>query len=682
MGKTYSKAIQIADTIHGSVKLNYIEKQIISTPIFNRLHNISQNSTAYLTFPTNRTKRFEHSIGTMHLCGQMFMYSVANSDDKTLVKFFQKVEGVIDKQIYTSLDNYSDYRNKIGDLNFDSEEVIKYKEAEINKEYNNFIPINVKKEYRNLYVILFQSIRIAALMHDVGHPPYSHITEFALKDVWKELNDINKESRNDRQKEYITIMGEYFKSKADLHEQIGNAITRKLMKSIISDIDEEKSKSQEIFQQQLFKSIVSEISISILEEKNEIFSDMHRIIDGTLDGDRLDYVSRDPLNSGLDVGCIEYDRILESMRLVQEGENFLFAPSTKNIDSIEDFFNRRWKLYKQIIYHHRVIKTDYLLQDCIKELAEIYLSENSVEDKAKDKIGKKNGRILDYDISSLWRAIEYKPSSSYFFDRLIQWDDGWLMAILKKHYFDKYSKDTETNLAYKLEELLANKKHYYSLIKRMEDFISIDKEVAGVMKTEYSEINELIKKNQENSSASQEKIIVDLDKLFTYVSDLEKVIDRYVDNDLPIPEDGFILRKINKIYANMFCDGDGWLDDIILKCVENIKNTPIYNIRDAFVIIKKIKVGINGGKNAKQGGLGVYTINGESLEVKSFLDLSNIGNNIRMEANFMPVFYLYIFKSNENDYKDYDKIKKDFGIMLGKEICSKIKKELTELINK
>lgn len=83
------KNIQISDTIHGTIKLNELEKEIISTQIFNRLHNIAQNSTVYLTFPTNRTKRFEHSVGTMWLSGKIFQESVTNTSKEVLTSFFE-----------------------------------------------------------------------------------------------------------------------------------------------------------------------------------------------------------------------------------------------------------------------------------------------------------------------------------------------------------------------------------------------------------------------------------------------------------------------------------------------------------------------------------------------------------------------------------------------------------------
>ncbi|HEY8364620.1 MAG TPA: hypothetical protein VIK84_03525, partial [Haloplasmataceae bacterium] len=69
----------ITDSLHGIIQLSNLEKKIINSEVFNRLHYISQNSTAYLTFPSNKTKRFEHSLGTMKLAGDIFLNSICNT---------------------------------------------------------------------------------------------------------------------------------------------------------------------------------------------------------------------------------------------------------------------------------------------------------------------------------------------------------------------------------------------------------------------------------------------------------------------------------------------------------------------------------------------------------------------------------------------------------------------------
>jgi len=57
------KTTFVTDTVHGSVPLSPCEKKLISTEVYNRLHNVLQNSVVYLTYPSNRTSRFIHSLG-------------------------------------------------------------------------------------------------------------------------------------------------------------------------------------------------------------------------------------------------------------------------------------------------------------------------------------------------------------------------------------------------------------------------------------------------------------------------------------------------------------------------------------------------------------------------------------------------------------------------------------------
>lgn len=658
----YSKTLQISDTIHGTVRLNYLEKKIISTQIFNRLHNISQNSTAYLTFPTNRTKRFEHSIGTMSLCGKIFKESITNSDDKTLDEFFSNIEILIDREIENNLKKYSNkYRAKIGDCNLKSSKLLMYKYAKVESSYNGFIPVNIKEKYRNIYVILFQSVRIAALMHDVGHPPFSHITEFALKNVYKEINATNEESRTSRERRFISSISKYFNNGQHLHEQISNIITDKVLDDIIENIRQEDESVEDIIESQLFKIIIREITMAILNEKNKTFADLHRIIDGSLDGDRLDYVSRDPINSGFNVGIIEYERIINTMKLIKIDGSYIFSPSSKVIDSIEDFFNRRWRMYKQIINHHRVIKTDYLLQSSIEKLSLDYLKSEKIE------INEDN--ILPYDISGIWKALEDKASYKVFFDSLIQWDDAWLMTILKKHYFSS-AIESDMNTFYKLEELLANKKNYFAIVKRMEDFIEIDKEVARIMEQEYDSISKLVKeiKNQDlNGDLGFKRIL-------NYILKLEKSIIKYNNHSSYLPKDGFILAKIKKVYSNLF--EENWLGEIIFESVDQLK-LERDDIKDTITIIKKINTGIKGGERSISGGLGVHLERDNNISVMNFTDLSNLGNILLADINSMPVFYLYILKSN--DKLDYDAIKKELGNLIARKISQKIMTKLESI---
>ncbi|MFW3328789.1 hypothetical protein ACN9JT_10070, partial [Aliarcobacter butzleri] len=60
---------------------------MLQTKIVNRLQFITQNALAYFSYPSITTKRFIHSLGTMHLSSFMFKNALLNADKKTKNNF-------------------------------------------------------------------------------------------------------------------------------------------------------------------------------------------------------------------------------------------------------------------------------------------------------------------------------------------------------------------------------------------------------------------------------------------------------------------------------------------------------------------------------------------------------------------------------------------------------------------
>ncbi|HIG0358569.1 TPA: hypothetical protein ACX96Z_000122 [Clostridium sporogenes] len=656
-----NKIIYMSDTVHGTIQISEIENKIISTSNFNRLHNISQNSTAYLTFPTNRTKRFEHSIGTMHLAGRMFYHSIANADKSVLDYFFSELRDIINKEIDNILINNREvYKYVLQDKNFKSDILKGYDKFKLENSIENiWLPSNVEENDKFIYFVIMQSIRLSALLHDVGHPPFSHIAESALKTVWKEIANKDEEERNTSESEYYRILEKYFINNGELHEQIGNTITSRLLGNLLRTVP--KSKEKVDFPSQMFLSMIKEITNAILNEKNIMFRNIHKLIDGSLDCDRLDYVTRDVLNSGFNNGIIEYDRLINSMKLIRNQNNeFIFCIHIKVLNNIENFFERRWNLYKQIIFHHRVIKTDYLLNNCIYELISMYLKNNS-KSEMKDN-------ILPYNISGLWLAVQGDSSDDVFFNQLIQWDDSWLMVVLKKEFLSIADDNNELELLKgKLNELLTNQKYYYSVIKKPDDCIEIEKEVVknlvdGMIELE-KQIIQVKNSRMTDDEELKQQLIID-----PFINDLEIMISsikNYEKHNF-YSHGGFILSKIKDlIFSNYLSEED--LKSIVKDSVQQAISVDS-NIKNAITEFKSIKIGV-------QEGLFLYYPDGN---IKSFRNVSNITKLLLFRKAFLPPFYVYISTKDADVDVNYSDFKARIGYNIAKEILDKLNKLLWE----
>ena len=61
----------IKDAIHGNIKLTELERSLLDTREMQRLRGIKQLALTYLVYPGANHTRFEHSLGTLHLTGEI-----------------------------------------------------------------------------------------------------------------------------------------------------------------------------------------------------------------------------------------------------------------------------------------------------------------------------------------------------------------------------------------------------------------------------------------------------------------------------------------------------------------------------------------------------------------------------------------------------------------------------------
>lgn len=676
----------INDSIHGLIGLTEYEKRIIASSSFNRLHDVYQNSTVYLTFPSNRTKRFEHSIGTMKLCSDIFYSSIQNAEKEDIRQFKRVYHSELMGCLKALAGNNELCESKIG------KQPRSLPSIKLDLFSISLIPSNYllafdekEKDYQLVFAVIIQAIRAAALLHDIGHPPYSHIVENAMLDVYSCYCEDSEVSESTAVlNNYKELLSPFCSGANQLHEQMGLDISAALLREIVSPLSKQTSRTRQ--NENLFDLLVGECVKRILSEEGD-FKYLHTIIDGTLDADRLDYVTRDPMASGMNVGVIDYSRIITDMKAIYKDEKFLFCVPRKSQKAVEDFLKRRFNLYKNIVYHHRVIKTDFLLYHAVKSLIEIFLCDS------KARIPQRTEDVIPFDISGLWFPLA-KTTSQEKSNALTQWNDSWLITILKQEYYKKYvdldSGDDYYFLSCKLAELLTNQKYYSSLIKREEDYRLLDNEIKTVLSQNSDAIKEKIEilDNCTKNSSKQAPLggsRSDVDGTKKFILDSLKVNTK--DNS------PFLINKIfESQFGPAFSNDDSFSDysvfntnesvdfvsadsgntehtslDSIIKKAAETKCKAFDDECDVFVEFKSINAGINRAvyfyeeeeKNGKK-----------TTSIKTLTEISSIQSTLMEESKCVPPFYIYTFSTNGANILNKRKVLPAIGTEIGEQLVT------------
>ncbi len=657
------KLRQITDTIHQTVYLSELESSMMSTAYFYRLHDVYQNSTVYLTYPSNRTKRYEHSYGTMEIAGQMFFSATTNTEkaNKAIIaELLEKAEDYL-KIIVTELlsgkeQTYCSHSHSdLGgcfpvvknhrEIEKESENVLnttfRFMSYVSDTALNHYIPpfSDATNKQKFLYQCLLEAVRIVALFHDIGHPPYSHIMEKVLDELYvKYENNANnglKEEFIDSLKPYkgkdtdeITcLLSPPLKGSAHLHEQVGlkmlvgafeDVFASVFRSNAIKNVNPKKKTTLAVYY-----TTVAEFCFAILRNQDSFFTSFHRIVDGVVDADRMDYVVRDSLNSGVDWGTIPYKRIIESCSFIKhiyEGKDYyLIAFPQKTAEDINDLLITRFKIFSRINYHHRSYKTALILQRLVKALAEDYLSKDGLND-----------RVLCPGISDLWNCLTSTLNSRDLY--IIQWNDSTLISHLyqtlvevKKHSNEDYGLtiDEFDNVSNMLEEFLLNRKHFYSVFKRQSDFSPVLSEVLNHL----SPILDKIKAYETAKFVVSESEA--LDKAADSLTRLNPEQIQYI----------IRLGDADALFRVLPLD----LSAIILNVLETYKNNGSIQ---AFLFDENKKRLRTGLPECKDGSDGIYLYNAYSDEPILY-DVSNLEQQIILLQNYTLQYIAYIIPPDE-----------------------------------
>lgn len=228
------KQYDFRDPIHGFIAVNELERRLIDTRPFQRLRHIRQLGTTFLVYPGANHTRFEHSLGTMFVADQMYQLLTERFGAKMREAF-----------------NWSD-------------EDISY--------------------YR-------QILRLAALLHDLGHPPFSHASEESLM----------PENRN--HEDYTRLIIE----KTEIHDQLSQSLCEKSIRAI------------------------QQIATGKGPSASKTLTFLGGLLTGELGADRIDYLIRDSHHTGVSYGRFDYHRLLHTLEFAMLPGEELSQGSTNDL---------------------------------------------------------------------------------------------------------------------------------------------------------------------------------------------------------------------------------------------------------------------------------------------------------------------------------------------------------------
>jgi HD superfamily phosphohydrolase len=312
-GFTRLGAKQIHDQVWGTISLRPLEVALIDSPLLQRLRHLRQLGVAHWVYPGADHCRFEHSLGVLFQTQQLI--SAINRAGNT--KYSQTV--ISDDDV--------------------------------------------------------QMLRVAALMHDVGHPVLSHVSEYALRLDPNILLEVQRERK---------AVGE----KVTVSELVAAKIVRSThFKDLLDVIAVEHGKAKlpstnwisdpTAFAERVAKTILGQNVSSTIPL-------LHEIVSGPYDADKLDYMVRDPKAAGLPA-TIDISRLVQKLsvtrmssrdlpesiaRLVPQEtrESYLFGFPWSGLSVIDELLLGRVMLYAKLYRHPKVASLEAIVQTLLHQL--------------------------------------------------------------------------------------------------------------------------------------------------------------------------------------------------------------------------------------------------------------------------------------------------------------------------
>lgn len=304
----------VKDPIHGQIPVTRREFAILQLPVFNRLHDIKQLAMAFLVYPGAQASRFAHSLGAMHLASMMAYQLLQTMDRRTFHTLFPGASSDASR------------------------------------------------------LALVQTIRLGALLHDVGHGPFSHATEEIMRGAMERGHraELKQALGLFASKELSEFpVHEYYSFRLIMDGELKRTINSKVLGK--SNAGPNVQVDARDVGSLLLKKTIANSGFATPDGVRIL----RKIISSQLDADRMDYLVRDAYMTGVPYGIVDVQRVISQMCVRPDRfGNYELAVHERAIGSVEDFLDARFKMYKWLVSHHMVVALNELLKQAIVALIE------------------------------------------------------------------------------------------------------------------------------------------------------------------------------------------------------------------------------------------------------------------------------------------------------------------------